>query len=160
VSTPGQVYRRRGCGSSDGLSRSGADALLLIRHARAGERSEWRGDDRRRPLDERGRRQAQALVGELASFPIERVLSSPYDRCIQTVEPLASSRGLGVEIRDELGEERQAGDGAALARRLAGESVALCVHGGLSDAAFGQRQKKGETLVVDGEGSVAERLRV
>jgi hypothetical protein len=38
--------------------------------------------------------------------------------------------------------------------------VALSVHGGLSDTAFGARQKKGETLVIDADGRVVERLRV
>ena len=134
--------------------------MLLIRHARAGKRSEWHGDDRRRPLDERGRRQAVALVDELAPFPIERILSSPYTRCVQTIEPIAAQRGLEIELRSELGEERQHDAGAALARGLAGEPVALCVHGGLSDAAFGVSQKKGETLAVDPAGRVAERRRV
>jgi 8-oxo-(d)GTP phosphatase len=134
--------------------------LLVIRHARAGERAEWQGDDRKRPLDKRGRRQAQALVDELAEFPLTRILSSPYDRCVQTVEPLAAARGLQIEVRDELGEERQHLEGTALARSLIAEPVALCVHGGLSDAAFSERQKKGETLVVDDDGRVVERRRV
>lgn len=134
--------------------------LLVIRHARAGERSEWEGDDRRRPLDERGRRQAEALVDALTQFPITRILSSPYDRCVQTVEPLASARGLTIERCDALGEERQGVEGAALARSLTGQPVALCVHGGLSDAAFGERQKKGETLDVDGDGRVVRRIRI
>jgi 8-oxo-(d)GTP phosphatase len=140
-----------------GLSRL---PLLLIRHARAGKRSEWQGDDRRRPLDDIGRRQAAALAEALEGFAITRILSSPYDRCVQTVEPLAARRGLEIELAPELGEERQHDDGAALARGLAGEPVAACVHGGLSDEAFGIRQKKGETLVVDGDGRVADRLRV
>ena len=135
-------------------------SLLVIRHAWAGESSQWKGDDRRRPLDKRGTEQARALVDALASFEIERILSSPADRCMQTVEPLAAARGLLVEIRDELGEERQWHDGVQLARSLASEPVAICVHGGLSDDAFGERQKKAETLVVDRAGSVVERLRV
>jgi phosphohistidine phosphatase SixA len=134
--------------------------LLVIRHARAGERSDWRGDDRRRPLDGKGRRQAAALVNELEPFPITRLLSSPYDRCLQTVEPLAAARGLEIEVRDELGEGRQSSDGVALVDSLAGDDVAVCVHGGLSDAAFDESQKKAETLVVDGEGRVVERRRV
>ena len=133
--------------------------LLVIRHARAGKRSEWQGDDRRRPLDERGTKQAHDLVDVLASFEITRILSSPYDRCVQTVEPLAAARRLAVEPRDELGEWRQAEDGVALARSLVAEPVALCVHAGLSDAAFGESLKKAETLVVDGAGDVVDRIR-
>jgi len=134
--------------------------LLVIRHANAGDRQAWRGDDRKRPLDDRGRKQAAALAEELAAFSVDRVLSSPYDRCVQTVEPLAASKGLTVEVREELGEERQSTDGAQLVRSLAGQPVAVCVHGGLSDVAFGEPQKKGETLVVEAGGSVERRLRV
>jgi 8-oxo-dGTP diphosphatase len=134
--------------------------LLVIRHARAGDRDDWKGDDRRRPLDDRGRRQAQELVEQLAAFPISRILSSPYDRCVQTVAPLAAQRDLPIEQRDELGEERQHHEGTALVRSLTDQAVAVCVHGGLSDAAFGERLKKGETLVVDERGDVVERLRV
>jgi phosphohistidine phosphatase SixA len=133
---------------------------LVIRHARAGHRYDWRGDDRRRPLDERGRRQAAALVEELEGYPISRILSSPYDRCVQTVESLAGQRGLAIEQRDELGEERQHYDGVALVRSLLLEPVAVCVHGGLTDAVFGERLKKGEMLVVDENGDVVDRLRV
>lgn len=133
--------------------------LLVIRHARAGDRDDWRGDDRERPLDKRGRGQADALVEELEGYPISRILSSPYDRCVQTVEPLATRRGLAIEQRDELGEGGQY-NGAILVRSLIGQPVAVCVHGGLSDTAFGERLKKGETLVVDERGDVVERLRV
>ena len=133
----------------------------MIRHARAGERSEWEGDDRLRPLDERGRRQAEALVDALAAFPITRIFSSPYDRCVQTVEPLAAQRGL-PRSRCATSSARNSRHSEAWRslRSPVGEDVALCVHGGLSDAAFGERQKKGETLVVDADGRVVERIRV
>lgn len=134
--------------------------MLVIRHARAGKRSEWIGDDRLRPLDRRGVKQACALIDALTPFEIAGVLSSPYDRCVQTVEPLAAARGLLVEERDELGEDRQAYEGVELARSLAAQPVALCVHAGLSDIAFGESLKKAETLVVDGDGSIVGRLRV
>lgn len=135
-------------------------SLLVIRHARAGKRSEWVGDDRLRPLDKRGTKQARALVDALAPFEVTRVLSSPYDRCVQTVEPLAAARGVFVEARDELGEDRQADQGVELARSLAGEPVAICVHAGLSDRAFGESLKKAETLVVGPDGVVAQRIRI
>lgn len=134
--------------------------MLLIRHARAGDRAEWVGDDRLRPLDERGWRQAEELVDLLAEFPIERIISSPYDRCVQTVEPLARSRRLAIELREELGEEIQMTDGAKLVRALLGEDVAVCCHGGLSDAVAGERQKKGEVLVLAADADVKDRLRL
>jgi 8-oxo-dGTP diphosphatase len=133
--------------------------MLLIRHARAGERAEWSADDRRRPLDERGRKQAVDLVAALSEYPLTRILSSPYDRCVETVEPLARTRGLEVEIRDELGEERQLEDGVELVRSLLDQDVAVCGHGGLSDTLAGASQKKGETLVLDERGRVVESIR-
>ena len=133
--------------------------MLLIRHARAGHRDDWSGGDRRRPLDERGRKQAADLVAALSKYRLARILSSPYDRCVQTVEPLAHALGLEVEIRDELGEEWQLDEGVELVRSLLDQDVALCGHGGLSDALAGVSQKKGETLVLDGEGRVVESFR-
>jgi 8-oxo-dGTP diphosphatase len=133
--------------------------LLVIRHARAGDRDDWRGDDRERPLDKRGRRQADALVEELEGYPISRILSSPYDRCVQTVEP--SRRGAGSRSSSETSSARAGSTTAPiLVRSLVGQPVAVCVHGGLSDTAFGERLKKGETLVVDERGDVVDRLRV
>jgi 8-oxo-dGTP diphosphatase len=124
-------------------------ALLVIRHASAGSPEEWRGDDRERPLDPRGVKQAKKLVRRLADLPIERILTSPYLRCVQTVEPLAAARGLVPEVRDELAVERQHSDGVEFVRGLAGENVAVCGHGGLETAIAGApRLKKGRTLVV------------
>lgn len=133
--------------------------MLIVRHASAGERDDWEGDDRLRPLDTRGFAQAARLVELLDGHEILRVLSSPARRCVQTVEPLAHARGLDVEVREELAEERQSGDGAEFVQSLCGEDVAVGVHGGLSEAAFGESQKKAETLVIDGDCRVVERIR-
>jgi broad specificity phosphatase PhoE len=86
-------------------------------------------------------------------------MSSPAVRCVQTVEPLARSRGLDIEVHEELSEEQQGEAGAELVRALIGEQAALCVHGGLSDAVAGVSQKKGEVLVLDDEGKLVERFR-
>ncbi|MFN2518446.1 MAG: NUDIX domain-containing protein [Jatrophihabitantaceae bacterium] len=71
--------------------------ILLVRHAKAGKRSDWYGEDRRRPLDPAGTRQAQRLAGFLRCFAPQRVVSADLVRCVQTVEPLA--RSLGVDVR-------------------------------------------------------------
>jgi hypothetical protein len=134
----------------------GLAVVLLIRHARAGERDEWEGDDRLRPLDERGRRQAEELVDLLAEYEFERIVSSPAVRCLQTVEPLASARGLEIEQHEELWEDQQQTEGAALVRALDG--VAVSCHGGLSWTVCSEDQKKGEALILDG-GRVVDRVR-
>jgi len=135
--------------------------VYLHRHAQAGHRESWPGDDDSlRPLDERGRRQARALVELLAGRDFSRIVSSPYTRCLQSVEPLAESRGLQVEAVDALAEG--AGEAAALDlfRSLDVPAVA-CVHGDLIEALVGESAKKGATLVLDvgAEGlDVLERL--
>jgi 8-oxo-dGTP diphosphatase len=109
------------------METEGRHRALLIRHADAGERDRWTGDDRLRPVTRRGMRQAQALVEQMREMTITRMLSSPYVRCVQTVEPLAAARGLAVEPTDDLAE----GAGHRPLRRLLGEAgdAALCTHG-------------------------------
>ena len=125
--------------------------LLLVRHGSAGSREEWAGDDRERPLDKKGIRQAERLVQRLADLPVERILTSPYPRCVQTVEPLAAARGLIPELREALGEERQHVDGVELVRSLAGAAVVICGHGGLESAIPGAPRWKKGTIFVVGE---------
>lgn len=69
--------------------------IYLIRHAESIYDS--RVPDARRPLSERGRRQADRLVGQLEQLGIEEIHTSPYERCLQTIAPL--SRTLGLEPR-------------------------------------------------------------
>jgi phosphohistidine phosphatase SixA len=124
--------------------------MILLRHASAGDSSKWEGDDNERPLDKRGRKQAQKLVEELAPFTIQRILSSPAVRCVETVVPLAQARGLEIEQRAELGEELQGSEGAELVRDLVGTRALVCGHGGLERAIPGAPHlKKGAFFVVD-----------
>ena len=78
--------------------------VLLIRHGHAGNRKDWRGEDRLRPLTPKGYRQALALVKRVQPWPPARILSSPYVRCVQTVQPLGDELGLKVEEVEELAE--------------------------------------------------------
>lgn len=122
--------------------------LLVIRHASAGDRDDWEGDDARRPLDSRGLRQAAGLVGLLEPFAIERIVSSPFDRCVQTVEPLAASRGLDVEPADDLAEGAGSERVRSLLAGLAGTATAVCGHGPELVPLFG-KTKKGATVVIE-----------
>jgi 8-oxo-dGTP diphosphatase len=132
--------------------------VYLIRHASAGDRGEWQGDDRLRPLDKKGRKQAQRLVDELSSYEIERIFSSPYKRCVETVEPLARARELAIELRNELGES-EVDAGARLVRSVLDEKAAVCGHAGLSDEVAGASQKKAEAFVLDESGRIVDRFR-
>ena len=75
--------------------------MLLVRHAKAGHRRDWKGDDRERPLSHAGASQARKLVPVLSPLAPARLLSSPYTRCVQTLEPLAKPLRLKVEKLEE-----------------------------------------------------------
>jgi 8-oxo-(d)GTP phosphatase len=106
-----------------------ASALYVVRHAKAGIRAAWSGPDEERPLTRRGRKQARRLVERFQGLDIQRILSSPFVRCMQTVEPLAEARGLPVEVATEL---REGASVDALLRGLAtfgDRPTVVCGHG-------------------------------
>ena len=124
-------------------------SVLLVRHASAGDPEEWDGDDRVRPVDKRGVKQSEALVDALAGFAVDRIVSSPYVRCIQTVEPLAEARGLEIELDDRLGADRL-DDVPQVLDELEGENAVVCTHGELPWL-DGRKFKKASTWVLSGE---------
>jgi phosphohistidine phosphatase SixA len=124
-------------------------ALVLVRHASAGDRERRSGDDRERPLDERGRRQAEKLVMSLAAYRFDRILSSPYLRCMQTMEPLAQRRGLRVEVCDELAEGASREEALGLVEKVRGAGVVLCTHGDVVLELLGATLRKGETAILE-----------
>ena len=99
----------QGVGRARPQAHSRLDALrtfYVVRHAKAGDREAWTGDDRKRPLTKKGVEQAQKLVTLLARDDIASVFSSPYLRCVQTVEPLAQARKLKLNLSPSLEEGR------------------------------------------------------
>jgi 8-oxo-dGTP diphosphatase len=95
--------------------------LLLVRHAKAGDRADFDGPDELRPLDRRGREQASRLAEVLPAFGPADLLSADRVRCRQTLEPLAERLGLDIGRATELGEEEFQADpqgGLALIERL------------------------------------------
>ncbi|MEV6716951.1 NUDIX hydrolase [Lentzea sp. NPDC051208] len=83
------------------FARLPADLLvvLLVRHAKAGKRSEWNGDDDLRPLSDAGWRQAAALRALLPLWAPVRVHTAPRVRCVDTVRGVAED--LDVEMVEE-----------------------------------------------------------
>ena len=98
--------------------------VLLVRHAKAGSRSRWKGEDALRPLDASGRTQAQGLRSALRWFGPTAIRSAELVRCVQTVAPLAEDLGLQVGAEPALSEEAYEKDPtAALDRVLATAAV-------------------------------------
>jgi 8-oxo-dGTP diphosphatase len=82
--------------------------VLIVRHGTAGRKSRFSGDDTKRPLDKRGRAQAEALVPQLLAFGASDVYAADRLRCHQTVEPLAEELGVTVHNEPTLTEESYA----------------------------------------------------
>jgi len=82
--------------------------VLVVRHGTAGRKSRFSGDDTQRPLDKRGRAQAEALVPQLLAFGASDVYAADRLRCHQTVEPLAAELGVTVHNEPTLTEESYA----------------------------------------------------
>lgn len=92
--------------------------VLMVRHAKAGRRARFSGDDRLRPLDAEGRRQAQALADLLLAFGAGEVHSAPRVRCEQTVTPLANALDVDIMVEPTLTEEAYTADQKAARRRV------------------------------------------
>lgn len=90
--------------------------VALVRHAHAGERKKWAGPDPLRPIDPRGKRQADEIAEALATFHPHRLVAAPPLRCKQTLEPLAELLGDMPIILD--GAFAEPTEAAGLADRL------------------------------------------
>ncbi|WP_340537263.1 NUDIX hydrolase [Nocardioides sp. GXZ039] len=105
--------------------------IVVLRHAKARARRTWRGKDRDRPLLRLGERQADRMVGALAAYAPDRVISSTSTRCLQTVEPYVAEAELVLESTPALSEEHASPDAVA---ELAGDVLSddrptlLCTH--------------------------------
>ena len=81
---------------------------VLIRHAQSAPSNKIPEPDW--PLSSLGRRQATALASDLAGAGITQVVSSPYVRAVDTVQPLSSQLGLSIEIQSGLRERKLCDD--------------------------------------------------
>ena len=117
-------------------------ALHLVRHAEAGP-----SPDEGRPLDETGRRQAQRVADLLAVAGVERVLSSRYIRCRQTIDPLAARIGVTVEEHAALCEEAEVESAWALLESLTAEEVVICSHGNIISPLLDRVLRRGAEIV-------------
>ena len=122
-------------------------AIHLVRHAKAGSRSDWAQPDELRPLTAGGALQATAIADLLRDRPVKRILSSPLVRCVQTVQPLADALGLEVEQHPALSEEADPEDTWALIRELNGTEAVLCSHGNIVPEVVDRAVRAGAEIV-------------
>lgn len=106
-------------------------SIYLVRHAHAGSRQSSSAHDRYRTLSDKGWKRASKLVDVLAGVDIELILSSPATRCVQTVEPLATARGLQIVEHDDLWEDAATADVMAILEKHRDTETVICSHGNL-----------------------------
>jgi 8-oxo-dGTP pyrophosphatase MutT (NUDIX family)/phosphohistidine phosphatase SixA len=110
---------------------------LLIRHANAGERKAWKGNDNLRPIDELGQSQADGLSVVLALFEPARLIAATPLRCKQTLQPLADKLSLPIVMDSAFAEPGETDEVPAKVRiareRLtalrAGATAVICSQG-------------------------------
>ena len=120
--------------------------LYLVRHAHAGSKSKWQGPDVARPLSAQGRKEALGLIEQLRAHPVGRLLSSPTERCLQTVQPLAHRLGRPVEASEALGVGGTGTDVLELLTDPALDQSVLCTHGEIIGKVFEELQQAGIEL--------------
>jgi 8-oxo-(d)GTP phosphatase len=107
--------------------------LIIVRHAKAKPRSSWTRAEGERPLAASGRRQAQAVSRLLQAWSPERVVSSPWDRCVQTITPYIRRSNAKLKLVDAITERdaaRKPGRASSAVEKLFDRRtpVAVCSH--------------------------------
>lgn len=107
--------------------------FIIVRHGKAFPRAKWHEIEHERPLLAIGTRQSLALTGLLSAWPIKRLVSSPWKRCMATLAPMSAATGKSIRKRTTLSEKANAQNPqktrAALEKILAkGVPTALCTH--------------------------------
>ena len=107
--------------------------LIIVRHAKAKPRSSWTRAEGDRPLAATGMRQAQAVSRLLTAWLPDRVVSSPWARCVQTVRPYVKTRPVKFKTVDAITEhsaKRKPGKARNSVEALFDKAkpVVLCTH--------------------------------
>lgn len=92
--------------------------VLIVRHANAGRKSRYHGDDRKRPLDRTGRAQARSLVPQMQAFGATSLYAADRTRCVQTIKPLALALDEPITVESSLTEEAYAENPEAAHKRV------------------------------------------
>ena len=99
----------------------------LVRHASAGSRDDADPHDGERELDEVGRAQADKLASWLRHEPIERIVTSPLRRCVQSTFAEALQQHFPHFRRcnqDDLGDRRRV---EQLAYETLEQGLSVCI---------------------------------
>jgi phosphohistidine phosphatase SixA len=106
-----------------------AQVLSVVRHAEAGDRERFVGDDSLRPLSRQGRRQANALAKRFGESSLD-LITSPYLRCVETLSPTSSRLRRAMMLASWLVEGEPADGALSQLIELTGEigGLVACTH--------------------------------
>lgn len=74
--------------------------IYFVRHAH----STYTKEERERPLSEKGHLDAENVTSLLKDKHIDVVISSPYKRAVQTVQGIANTYDVSIQIEEDLRE--------------------------------------------------------
>lgn len=108
--------------------------LLVVRHANAGKKRRWKGDDKLRPLDTQGLEQAARLAILAPCYGPVRIASADLVRCADTVRPVSLNLGIPIDIEPTLSSQSYADNPKATVDWIreqidAGGTTLLCSQG-------------------------------
>jgi broad specificity phosphatase PhoE len=119
--------------------------IYIVRHAHAGNRSDWSGPDAKRPLSHKGTLQAKSLAEYLGRKGAKHLFTSPALRCVQTLAPLAHAISKGYIDLPELSEGSPP-EGAAALLRSARPGTVICSHGDVLQGLVGHLAAHGAPI--------------
>ncbi|MEO2068363.1 MAG: histidine phosphatase family protein [Desulfurobacteriaceae bacterium] len=103
--------------------------IFLIRHAKAEKRENWKEDDCKRPLTEKGIKEFREFSKWLAGILPEdlTIISSPCERSLKTAKILAENLGIDVIVDEKLSPDAEPEDYLKVIKKHKG-NLALVGH--------------------------------
>lgn len=110
-----------------------SSALIMLRHGKALERSEWQGEDEDRPLQLVGQLQAKRMLSLYQVFGVEEIHTSDAVRCLDTVAQMAKALEITPIITNAVSDytyKKNKGKAIDYAKELIkkNKQVVLCSH--------------------------------
>lgn len=108
--------------------------VVLLRHGKAVQQSDWDGPDAKRPLQSRGVLQSERVAPALQAYAPKKLITSDAVRCADTMKPLAKLIDKKVKknaaISQDAYENGEAAVRQVVEKRLSKRVAAvLCSHG-------------------------------